>query len=116
MLMNQGLQYKFGCLIAINNQICFQMKMHIIKYILLALPLLTLIYVFVLRDRLSSGNSIGGGSYDLTKMFTVVGVGAYLLIFNLFLLFQNPTENKILLLIGFVLLMVTMIKAANIFS
>lgn len=89
---------------------------YLLKIFLLTLPVLILIYVFLIRDRLSSGNSIGGGSYDLTKMYTVIGVGLYLLIFELALLIQNAGENKFFLLAGFILLIIIMVMATRILS
>lgn len=86
---------------------------HIIKIILLALPAVTLIYVFFLRDGVGGG--IGGGSYDLTKMYTLVGAGLYLLILNLALLVQNARGNWLFLLAGAVMLTVTFVVAARTF-
>lgn len=85
------------------------------RIILLALPLVTLIYVFLIRDRINAGSGIGGGGYDLTKMYTLIGAGLYLLILNLALLVQNARENRLLLLIGVVSLIVTIVMAVRTF-
>jgi len=71
-----------------------------VKSILLALPLIVLLYVFVIKDLIESHDNIGGGSYDLTNAFTLIGVGIYLFVFNLVLLIQNARGNWIFLLIG----------------
>ena len=90
--------------------------MCLLKIALMALPAIILIYVFLFRDRLNTGNGIGGGSYDLTKMYTVFGVGLYLLILNLILLIQNAGDNKPLLLAGLILLIITGIIGFRILS
>lgn len=85
----------------------------LIKIILLAIPFVTLLYVFIISDMLESGNGIGGSSYDLTKPYTVIGVGLYLLIFNLGLLIQSGPDNKYFLLAGVVLLIITIVLAVR---
>lgn len=77
-----------------------------IKTFFLILPLLILIYVFLVKDRLESGNGIGGGGYDLTKLYTLVILGIYLLIFNLFLAIQSAHQNILLLIIGLAQLLI----------
>ena len=88
----------------------------ILKLIFLLLPCIIMAYVFFLRDRLDTGDAVGGGSYDLTRMFAVIGIGGYLLVYNLVLLLQSPEENKFFLFAGAALLVFTIIKAANVFS
>ena len=85
----------------------------LIKTILLALPFITLVYVFIISDLLESGNGIGGGSYDLTKPYTVVVVALYLFILNLGLLIQDAASNKYFLLAGIILLITTIILAVR---
>lgn len=88
---------------------------YLFKIILLALPVITLIYVFLIRDRINAASGIGGGGYDLTKMYTLIGAGLYLLILNLFFLVQNARENRLLLLVGIAALIVTIIMAVRSF-
>ena len=88
---------------------------YIVKTVLLALPVIILLYVFVLRDRLESGGGIGGGGYDLTKMYTLFTIGIYLFILNLVFLIQVAKENWIFLLIGIALLVVTIVMAVRTF-
>ncbi|SIS59209.1 hypothetical protein SAMN05421788_101108 [Filimonas lacunae] len=88
---------------------------HLVKIILLTIPAITLLYVFLLRDRIEGGTGIGGGSYDLTKTFTAIAIGLYLLVLNLFLLIQNAQANKFFLLGGGVMLMITVIIAVRTF-
>lgn len=70
------------------------------KIFLLAIPVIVLLYVFLLRDRLERGDSIGGGSYDLTKLYTVCFAGIYLFVLNIFFLIQDASTNRLLLLVG----------------
>jgi hypothetical protein len=86
-----------------------------VKSILLALPVIILLYVFVIRDRIESGSGIGGGGYDLTKMYTLVTIGLYLLILNVVLLVQVARENWIFLLVGIALLIITIVMAVRSF-
>jgi hypothetical protein len=85
----------------------------IIKVILLALPILLLVYVMFIRDRLDAVTSIGGGGYDLTKMYTLVGVGLYLFVLNLFFLIQDAKGNRLLLLVGVITFIWTIIMAVR---
>lgn len=71
----------------------------IVKITLLALPVVTLLYIFHFRD-LGNGKSIGGGSYDLTKLYYSVFAAAYLLVLNLVLLVQDAKGNRFFLLAG----------------
>lgn len=77
-----------------------------LKFFFLILPLLVLIYVFLIRDRLDSGAGIGGGGYDLTKLYTLVILGIYLLVFNIFLAIQSAHQNLLLLIIGLAQLLI----------
>jgi hypothetical protein len=77
-----------------------------LKFFFLILPFLILIYVFLIRDRLDSGTGIGGGGYDLTKLYTLAILGIYLLIFNFFLAIQSAHQNLLLLLIGLAQLLI----------
>lgn len=86
---------------------------HLLKIILLALPAILLVYVFLIRDRLSSGSGIGGGSYDLTKMYTLFVAGLYLLILNVAFLVLDARGNRVLLLVGILLLTWTIIMAVR---
>ncbi|UYQ93624.1 hypothetical protein MKQ68_00730 [Chitinophaga horti] len=86
-----------------------------LKIALLALPIIILIYVFLIRDHLSAGNSIGGGSYDLTKMYTLFGMGLYLLIYNVTLLLMGIRGNGPLLLIGAASLVLVIVTAVRTF-
>lgn len=89
---------------------------YLVKTILLALPVIILIYVFVIRDRIDTGSGgVGGGGYDLTKMYTLVTMGLYLLILNLVLLIQVARENWIFLLVGIALFSVTVVMAVRSF-
>lgn len=88
---------------------------YLVKVILLALPAIILLYVFVIRDRIESGSGIGGGGYDLTKMYTLVTIGLYLLILNVVLLVQVARENWIFLLVGVALLSITVVMAVRSF-
>ncbi|WP_295119082.1 hypothetical protein [uncultured Chitinophaga sp.] len=83
----------------------------IIKIVLLALPILLLVYVMFIRDRLDAASGIGGGGYDLTKMYTLIGVGLYLLVLNLFFLIQTASGNRLLLMIGVITLICTIVMA-----
>jgi hypothetical protein len=74
-----------------------------------------LIYVFVIRDRIGGAAGIGGGGYDLTRMYTLIAAGLYLLILNLVLLIQGARENKLLLLIGIITLIWTIVTAVRSF-
>lgn len=87
----------------------------IFKTVLLALPFLILLYVFFLRDRIDTGDGIGGGSYDLTKPYTAIGLGLYALILNIALLIQDAHGNRIFLLGGILLLIVTIITGVRSF-
>ncbi|SFN49107.1 hypothetical protein SAMN05428949_3018 [Chitinophaga sp. YR627] len=87
----------------------------IFKTILLALPFLILLYVFFLRDRIDTGDGIGGGSYDLTKPYTAIGIGLYALILSLVLLIQDAHGNRVFLLTGIILLIVTIIMGVRSF-
>lgn len=87
----------------------------IFKTILLALPAIFLLYVFLIRDMLDAGPGTGGGSYDLTKMYTLVGIGLYLLILNLVFLIQDAGRNWPFLLIGVALLIGVVITAVRTF-
>lgn len=82
---------------------------YLLKIILLALPFIILVYVFLIRDRIDAGGGIGGGSYDLTKIYTLVIVGLYLLILNLVLAVQDVRQNMLFLLLGVAQLIVTII-------
>lgn len=88
---------------------------YLVKTTLLALPVIILLYVFVIRDRIESGSGIGGGGYDLTKMYTLVTIGLYLLILNVVLLVQIARENWIFLLVGIALLIITIVMAVRSF-
>jgi hypothetical protein len=88
---------------------------YLFKIMLLALPIVLLIYVFLIRDRISGATGIGGGGYDLTRMYTLIAAGLYLLIFNLVLLIQGARENKLLLLIGTIALILTIVAAVRSF-
>jgi hypothetical protein len=79
------------------------------KIILLALPVIMLIYVLLIRDRMDAGSGVGGGSYDLTKIYTLVIAGLYMLVLNLGLLIQDARGNRFFLLAGIVLLIGTVI-------
>ena len=81
----------------------------IIKTILLALPVIILVYVFLIRDRLDVVSGVGGGSYDLTKAYTLVVAGVYLLILDLVLLIQDTRVNWPFLLVGVASLIVCVI-------
>jgi hypothetical protein len=85
------------------------------KLILLALPAIILIYVFLIRDRIDAVSGIGGGGYDLTKMYRLAGVGLYLLILNVGLLVQDVSANRYLLLAGVAMLVLTIIMAVRTF-
>jgi hypothetical protein len=85
------------------------------KIILLVLPAIVLLYVFVVRDRIDTGSGIGGGGYDLTKMYTGVAAGIYLLILNLVLLIQNAKANRSFLPIGTVMLIADVIMTVRSF-
>lgn len=87
----------------------------VFKIILLALPVIMLIYVFLIRDRLDAGPGIGGGGYDLTKMYTLVAIGLYLLILNLVFLVQDAGKNWPFLLVGVALLTGTIVMAVRTF-
>lgn len=88
---------------------------YLIKIILLALPALLLLYVFVIRDRIDAVSGIGGGGYDLTKMYTLAGTGLYLFVLDLGLLIQDAAGNKFLLLAGTELLIITIVMAVRSF-
>jgi hypothetical protein len=88
---------------------------YIFKIILLALPALLLIYVFVIRDRIDAISGIGGGGYDLTKMYTLIGTALYLLILDLGLLIQGASGNRFFLLAGLGMLIVTVVMAVRSF-
>lgn len=88
---------------------------YLFKIILLALPALLLLYVFVIRDRIDAVSGIGGGGYDLTKMYTLVGTGLYLLVLDIGLLIQDAGGNRFLLLAGLLLLIVTIVMAVRSF-
>ncbi len=79
------------------------------KIILLAFPAIVLLYVFVIRDRIDTGSGIGGGGYDLTKMYTSIAAVGYLFIVTLGLLIQDAKGNKIFLFIGLALLIAAII-------
>ncbi|ATL47388.1 hypothetical protein COR50_09520 [Chitinophaga caeni] len=81
----------------------------IIKVILLALPIFVLIYVFLFRDHFSPGNSIGGGSYDLMKMYTSLGASVYLFLYHILLLITKGKEHKYLFIAAFLTLVITVI-------
>ncbi|MCK7559799.1 hypothetical protein MKQ70_34610 [Chitinophaga sedimenti] len=85
-----------------------------IKLILLFIPILILVYVFLIRDRVGAP-SIGGGSYDLTKMFTLMGTGAYLLVYNIALALMGGHLNRMCLLGGIVTLIIVVIMASRSF-
>jgi hypothetical protein len=85
------------------------------KTILLALPVIMLVYVFLIRDMMDAGPGIGGGGYDLTKMYTLVTIGLYLLILNLVFLVQDAARNWPFLLVGLALLIGTVIMAVRTF-
>lgn len=88
---------------------------HLFKIILLVLPAIILLYVFLIRDRVSTGSGIGGGGYDLTKMYTGVVVAGYLLIVNLVLLIQNANGNRGFLFAGLALLVGAIIMTVRSF-
>lgn len=89
---------------------------HLFKLIILALPIILLIYVFLIRDRINTGSGgIGGGGYDLTKMYTIVAAGLYLLILNFIFLIQDAGGNMYFLLVGVAAFIVTVIMAVRSF-
>jgi hypothetical protein len=89
---------------------------YLFKLILLAAPIILLIYVFLIRDRLDKGSGgIGGGGYDLTKMYTILAAGLYLLVLNFIFLIQDAGGNKYLLLVGVAAFIVTVIMAVRSF-
>lgn len=82
---------------------------YFVKPFLLALPFLFLVYVFVIRDRLEAGGGVGGGMYDLTKLYTLVIVGFYLLVVSLVLVIQDGRQNLFFLLAGIVQLVAVIV-------
>lgn len=87
----------------------------IVKIILLALPVVMLAYVFFIRDMIDAGTGVGGGGYDLTKMYTLVTIGLYLLILNLVFLVQDAGRNWPFLLVGVALLTGVIVTAVRTF-
>jgi len=85
------------------------------KIISLALPAIILIYVFLIRDRLDAVGGVGGGMYDLTKMYTAFGIGLYLLILCAVLLLRDAGANALFILIGVAMLIVTVVIAVRSF-
>lgn len=75
------------------------MSQKYVKLFFVVLPILVLIYVFIIRDRLGA-DGIGGGGYDLTKLYTLAFLGIYLLVLNLILVIQSAQQNILLLIIG----------------
>lgn len=81
---------------------------HLFKIILLAVPVISLLYIFLVRDYLSS-KGIGGGGYDLTKLYYTFFTAGYLLLLNIFFLIQGVAVNRHFLLAGGVLLLVSLV-------
>lgn len=82
---------------------------HLFKIILLALPAIVLLYVFVIRDRIDTGSGIGGGGYDLTKMYTSIVAVGYLFVVTMGLLIQDAKGNRIFQFAGLALLIAAII-------
>ena len=79
------------------------------KIILLGLPVITLIYIFIIRDRLGIRGGAGGGSYDFTRAYSLIAVGLYVLVLDIILLVQDARGNWPFLIVGVGLLICSII-------
>lgn len=79
----------------------------IIKSLLLALPVLILIYIFFF-NRTGNGG-VGGGGYDLSKLYYSLFALAYLLVLNIAFLIQGIQSNRYFLIAGVLIFLIVLI-------
>lgn len=79
----------------------------IVKLFLLAIPLIAACAMYLLNSR---GAGIGGGSYDLTNLYYAVFAGIYYIAFcTVLLMAKISRENKFLLAVAAILLIVHLV-------
>lgn len=83
----------------------------IVKSILLALPVIVLVYIFFFNRGGNGG--VGGGGYDLSKLYYSLFALAYLLVLNIVFLIQGMETNRYFLIAGgliFVIVLFVLIR------